>query len=84
MSKDKTPEVGDVWKDKYDKFVYIIKTYNNTSACGENYERTYKIIEFTGMENANTMECFRSDLIEYIGVAATKLKDLFEVQDEKD
>lgn len=81
MSKDK-PEVGDVWRDRDNEFVYIIKVYKNISVGGMSNRETYRILEYTNQENLNIMECDRDDLIEYMGVGVCDIEDLFKTENE--
>lgn len=81
MSKEK-PEVGDVWRDRDNEIVYIVKVYKNTSVSGTKNEDTYRILEYTNQENVNVMECWRDDLVEYLGVGVVSIKELFDVAED--
>ena len=77
----KEPEAGDVWKNRDNEIVYIVKVYKNTSGTGNSVRLTYKIIEYTNEESVNIMECDRDDLIKYLGIGINPLKSLFEVKE---
>lgn len=77
----KEPEAGDVWKNRDNEIVYIVKVYKNTSVTGNSVRLTYKIIEYTNEESVNIMECDRDDLIKYLGIGINPLKSLFEVKE---
>ena len=77
----KEPEAGDVWKNRDNEIVYIVKVYKNTSVTGNSVRLTYKIIEYTNEESVNIMECDRDDLIKYLGIEINPLKSLFEVKE---
>lgn len=76
------PEVGDVWRNRDNEICYIVKVHKNASVLSNEIKSTYRIIEYTGEDNVNVMECEQSDLIEYLGLGLNPLEKLFEVQDD--
>ncbi len=81
MSKE-TPEVGDIWENRDGEHSYIAKVYKNASVLSQSIRTTYRIIEYTGGEGVNVMECDRDDLIEYLGKSQATIQQLFEVNDD--
>ena len=76
MSKEKTPEVGDVWVNTENKAKFVILDYNPTSKdfIGFN-QQTKNIRLFDALDNMPKQ-------FKYLGKSKASIKELFDVAED--
>lgn len=79
MSKDRAPEVGDVWIDEFNHRMYI--SYSDDSTTCINV--FYKTKSYIGLDKITVITKEFIKAFSYLGKSKATIDDLFKTEDEE-